>query len=93
MSHEQEIGIDEVLAGPRKELSEAQVSGQVLKSAEKASRLYLKAVGVYLRDRHVGNKALGAVLAAATPIGLPFGVFTSSLEAALLYKKPKKKTE
>lgn len=92
MGHEHEIEIDETLAGPRRELSEAQESGQVLKSAEKASRLYLKAVGAYLRDKHVGNKALGVWFAASTPALLPFAIGSSALEAAL-YKKPKKKTE
>lgn len=48
--------------------------------------------GVYLRDRHVGNKVLGGVMATAMPVLLPFAVGTSVLEAAL-YKKPKKKDE
>lgn len=92
MGHEHEMEINEALAGPRRQLSEAQVSGQVLKSAEKATRLCLRGVGVYLRDRHVGNKVLGGVMATAMPVLLPFAVGTSVLEAAL-YKKPKKKDE
>ena len=92
MGHEHEIEIREALAGLRRELHGAEDNGQVLKSVEKAGELYLRGVGMYLKDRHVGNKIIGGVMAAATPFTLPLAVVTSALEATL-FKEPKKKSE
>jgi hypothetical protein len=92
MSHEQEIGINEALAGLRRELSEAQESGQVLKSAGGAAKLCLKEIEVCLKDRHVGKKALGVVLAPIMAALSPIAIGGSALGAAF-NKEAKKKTE